>query len=118
MQNSAVRAAVGACLVAASFATPTPVEKVAITPAAVVRQASSASGTPITNQNQLDAAFGSFSADFKSIEAAISVGEAIFTNIVPAPGPTAFAQISDEIQKIIAANPGDIFKSGADHFEA
>lgn len=111
MQSSAVRAVVGACFIASTLATPTPVQKEAITPAAVIRQAS---GSPITNPNQLEAAFGSFSADFQSIAAAVSVGQAIFTNIVPAPGPTAIPQVIEEVQKITSANPGDIFRSGAE----
>lgn len=111
MQNSVVRAVVGACLVASTLASPTPTKKEAITPAAVVRQAS---GSPITNQNELEAAIGSFSADLKSISAAITVGQAILTNIVPAPGPTAIPQAIEEVYKITSANPGDIFKNGAE----
>lgn len=111
MQNTAVRAVVGACLIASTLATPTPVQKEAITPAAAIRQASN---SPITNKNQLEAAFSSFSADFQSISAGIEVGKAIFTNIVPAPGPTTIPQVIEEVQKITSANPGDIFKSGAE----
>lgn len=111
MQSTSIRAIAGICLVAATFATPTPAQKEAVTPAAVIRQAS---GSPITNQNQLEAALGSFSADFQSVSAAVDVGIAIFTNIVPAPGPTAIPQLIEEVYKITSANPGDIIKSGAE----
>ncbi|EME40990.1 hypothetical protein DOTSEDRAFT_56045 [Dothistroma septosporum NZE10] len=111
-QSRMVRVAVGACLAATAIATPTPVEREAVTPAAVLERA--ASSTPITNQNQLDQAFSSVPADVESIAAGVSVLEAIFTNIVPAPGPTAVAQLQQELKTIYSANPQDIFKSGAD----
>lgn len=103
------RAAVLSCFVAGALASPTPVEREAVTPAAVVERATSSS---ISNQNQLNDAIGSFSADFKSLEAAASVGAAIFTNIVPAPGPTAIPQAMKEFETVASADPGDIFKSG------
>lgn len=111
MQNSAVRAVVGACLIASALATPTPAQKEAVTPAAVIRQAS---GSAITNADQLSAALSDFRQSFQSIEAGIAVGEAIFTNIVPAPGPTAIPQVINEVKIITSANPGDIFTNGAE----
>ncbi|KAF2166108.1 hypothetical protein M409DRAFT_55451 [Zasmidium cellare ATCC 36951] len=106
-------AALLATYLTTTLATPNPVEveREAITPAALLPRATS---TSITNQNQLLAAFSSFSADIQSLSAAISVGEAIFTNIVPAPGPTAIPQLLKELQTVNNANPGDIFKSGAE----
>lgn len=79
MQNSAVRAVLGACLVASVFATPTPVEGESVTAAAIIRQAS---GSPVSGADQLSAALGSLTADYASVSAFFTVAEAIFTNIV------------------------------------
>lgn len=91
------------------LASPTPVEKEAITKVAV-RATSTADA--ISNSNQLASAIGSFSADAASVAAAVSVGEAILTQIVPLPGPTAISQANSELQTILGANPGTIFDSG------
>ncbi|GAB1743959.1 hypothetical protein NU219Hw_g1003t1 [Hortaea werneckii] len=97
-----------ALLTSSSLATPTPVDK---EPARViqVRQDSK-----ITDGSQLAAAISSFPADLASIAAGISVGEAILTNIVPAPGPTSIPQLASEFSKIISTDPADIFQSGAE----
>ncbi|CAK3926563.1 Hypothetical predicted protein [Lecanosticta acicola] len=102
--------ALGSGLVASTLATPTPiqVEREAVTPAPTLQERAAA----ISNQAELDNAASSFSADFASVLAAASVGEAIFTNIVPAPGPTAIPQLQQELQTIAEANPNDLFKSG------
>ncbi|KAI7458855.1 alpha/beta-hydrolase [Hortaea werneckii] len=96
-----------ALLTSSSLATPTPVDK---TPAKVlqVRQDSK-----ITDSSQLAAAISSFPADLASIAAGISVGEAILTNIVPAPGPSSIPQLASEFSQIISTDPADIFESGA-----
>lgn len=93
-----------------AFAAPTPAELEAVTKIEV-RQASS---TGISNSNQLAAAISSYSADFQSLSAAVSVGEAILTQIIPAPGPSSIPEAQSELQEITSANPGDIFKSGAE----
>jgi len=98
-------------LVTQTLASPTPVEREAVTNIAVGQASSSAA---ISNSNQLAAAIESFSADFQSLSAAVSVGEAIFTQIVPAPVPTVVSQLQSELQEIITANPGDISESGAE----
>lgn len=107
-----MRGAALACLAASALAVPTPTEQEAANNVVEARQATTSA--PIKNQNQLDAAFSSLSADAKSLSAGIAAGEAIFTNIVPAPGPTAIPQLQTTLQKITQANPGDIFKSGAE----
>ncbi|KAK5124607.1 hypothetical protein LTR85_001320 [Meristemomyces frigidus] len=107
--NSYSALAAASLLATLALASPTPVERDAITKVAI-RQATSS--TAISNSNQLAAAIGSFSADFQSLSAAVTVGEAIFTQIIPAPGPTGMAQAQAELQEITSANPGDIFKSG------
>nr|POE72758.1 tryprostatin b 6-hydroxylase [Quercus suber] len=93
-------------------ASPTPVELEAVTKVAE-RQAASNTVNPIINASQLSAAFASLPADGQSLAAAITAVSAIFTNIVPAPGPTAASQLASEFEKITAANPQDIFESGA-----
>lgn len=104
------QALVVAGLWASTLASPTPVEREVVTKV-VERQA--ASSSPIINQSQLQDALGSFSADSQSLAAAVSIGQAIFTNIVPAPGPTAAAQLAAEWSMFAAAKPQDIFESGA-----
>ncbi|KXT12077.1 hypothetical protein AC579_1858 [Pseudocercospora musae] len=101
-----------ACLAASALAVPTPTEQEAANNVVEARQATTSA--PITNQSQLEAAFSSLPADAQSLSAGIEAGKAIFTNIVPAPGPTAIPQMQAELQKITQANPGDIFKSGAE----
>ena len=102
-------ALLGAYLVVFVLGSPAPAEIASITKAAVDQATTKAS---ISNANQLANAVSSFSADFQSIAAAVSVGEAIFTNIVPAPGPTAISQLQKELQIITSANVGNIFNSG------
>ncbi|KAI6833490.1 alpha/beta-hydrolase [Hortaea werneckii] len=97
-----------ALLTGSSLATPTPVDK---TPAKVVQ---ARQDSKITDSSQLSAAISSFPADLASIAAGISVGEAILTNIVPAPGPTSIPQLASEFSKIISTNPSNIFSSGAE----
>lgn len=106
-------AALGSALVASTLATPTPVQneaREAITPAPALAERDA----KISNQAQLDNAASGFSADFASLAAAVSVGEAIFTQIVPAPGPSSIPQVQKELQTINSASPNDIFKSGMD----
>ncbi|KAI6853475.1 alpha/beta-hydrolase, partial [Hortaea werneckii] len=97
-----------ALLTSSSLATPTPVDK---TPAKVVQ---ARQDSKITDSSQLAAAISSFPADLSSIAAGISVGEAILTNIVPAPGPTSIPQLASEFSQIISTDPADIFSSGAE----
>ncbi|KAI7270228.1 hypothetical protein KC345_g7476 [Hortaea werneckii] len=97
-----------ALLTTSSLATPTPVDK---TPAKVIQ---ARQDSKITDSSQLAAAISSFPADLSSIAAGISVGEAILTNIVPAPGPTSIPQLASEFSKIISTDPADIFSSGAE----
>lgn len=97
-----------ALIMGSSLATPTPVDK---TPAKVVQ---ARQDSQITDSSQLAAAISSFPADLSSIAAGISVGEAILTNIVPAPGPTSIPQLASEFSQIISKNPSNIFSSGAE----
>ncbi|KAI7645129.1 hypothetical protein KC319_g12117, partial [Hortaea werneckii] len=97
-----------ALLTSSSLATPTPVDK---TPAKVVQ---ARQDSKITDSSQLAAAISSFPADLASIAAGISVGEAILTNIVPAPGPTSIPQLASDFSQIISTDPADIFSSGAE----
>ncbi|KAI7040771.1 alpha/beta-hydrolase [Hortaea werneckii] len=97
-----------ALLSSSSLATPTPVDK----PPAKVVQARQDS--KITDSSQLAAAISSFPADLSSIAAGISVGEAILTNIVPAPGPSSIPQLASDFSQIISTDPADIFSSGAE----
>ncbi|KAK5136543.1 hypothetical protein LTR08_002887 [Meristemomyces frigidus] len=99
-------------LAAASVASPTPAKDPSIITKVAVRTA--ASTTAISKSNQLAAALSSFSAGLNSISAAVTVGQAILTQIVPAPGPTAIPQLQAELQNITTANDGDIFRSGAE----
>ncbi|KAI7619113.1 alpha/beta-hydrolase, partial [Hortaea werneckii] len=85
-----------------------PVDK---TPAKVVQ---ARQDSKITDSSQLAAAISSFPADLASIAAGISVGEAILTNIVPAPGPTSIPQLASDFSQIISTDPADIFSSGAE----
>ncbi|KAI6878314.1 alpha/beta-hydrolase [Hortaea werneckii] len=97
-----------ALLTSSSLATPTPVDK---TPAKVLQ---ARQDSKITDSSQLAAAISSFPADLASIAAGISVGEAILTNIVPAPGPSSIPQLASEFSQIISPdNPANIFESGA-----
>ncbi|KAI6789755.1 alpha/beta-hydrolase [Hortaea werneckii] len=96
-----------ALLTSSSLATPTPVDK---TPAKVLQ---ARQDSKITDSSQLAAAISSFPADLASIAAGISVGEAILTNIVPAPGPSSIPQLASEFSQIISTDPADIFESGA-----
>nr|POE87436.1 isoform 2 of meiotic recombination protein spo11 [Quercus suber] len=98
-------------LAAFAHASPTPVEFETVTKVAE-RQAASNS-VAILNESQLSAAFASLPADGQSLSAAITAVSAIFTNIIPAPGPTAASQLASEFQKVTVANPQDIFESGA-----
>lgn len=113
MSSQLIRPALlGAALAAVAFASPMPTQIEANVVAA--RATTAAPSSSITNSAQLNSAISGFSADVASLEAAASVGEAILTNIVPAPGPTAIPQLLQELQTINNANPGDIFKFGAE----
>lgn len=110
MHSFLLRSAVLSATVLAVSAAPTPSEAEA---AVITKRAKRQAGTStISNSNQLLGAVSSFSADFNSIAAGVSVGEAILTQIVPAPGPTSVAQLQSELQTINNANPDDIFMSG------
>ena len=93
-------------LAAQALASPTPTEDRAANENAA-RQI-----PKITDVAQLSSALDSFEASFSSVAAGVEVGEAILTNIVPAPGPTAIPELEQELQKITEANPGDIFRNG------
>ncbi|PPJ50314.1 hypothetical protein CBER1_06439 [Cercospora berteroae] len=98
-----VKALAGVCLAATVLASPTPTEN----EPAKVEARQGTTNAPITNQNQLDAAL-------RSLSAGATVGAAILTNIVPAPGPSSIPEFAAQIQKISATNPRDIFQNGAE----
>ena len=91
------------------LASPTPLKEDLIVTKVAVRIAST---TAISKSNDLATALSIFSAGFNSVSAAVTVGQAIFTQIVPAPGPTAIPQLQAQLKNITTANAGDIFKSG------
>ena len=99
-------------LVTATLASPTPAKDDSLVTKIAVRATSSS--TAISKSDQLAAAISSFSADINSISAAVTVGQAILTQIVPAPGPSSIPQLQAELQKIITTNPGDIFQSASE----
>lgn len=97
------KALAGACLVASALASPTPTEN----EAAKVEARQGTTSAPISNQQELDNAL-------KSLSAGATVGYAILTNIVPAPGPSSIPEFAAEFQKIASAKPQDIFTNGAE----
>lgn len=75
--------------------------------------ATAASSPSITNAPQLSSSMSAFYADASAAAAAATVGEAILTAIVPAPGPSSIPQAEAELAQIYSASPRDIFQSGA-----
>ena len=104
MRSFATYAFATVSILTLSLASPTPTEdKVAVR---------AASTTAILNAGQLDTALSSFNANLNSVSAAVKIGQAILTQIVPAPGPTSIPQLQSQLQNITTANAGDIIKSG------
>lgn len=93
------------------FSSPLVATKVA--EAEVEPRAASSTTSQITNSAQLSSAMQQWSTDAAALSAGATALEAIFNAIVPAPGPTGFAQAQQELQTIFSANPQNLFNSGA-----
>lgn len=91
---SIFKALAGACLAISALAAPAVVD-------IEVRQAA-----PITNQAQLDAALSSLTSARE--------GQDLLSRIRPAARPQSIAEAAAGVTKITNANPGDIFRNGAE----
>jgi len=108
MRSSTSVALIGAALAGLSSSSPTPTTPQQVNKVAV-RQLLGA----ITNSAQLSSSMSAFQADASDAAGAAVVGQAILTQIVPAPGPSSVPQLQAELAQVYSANPHDIFASGA-----